>query len=136
MDARRVFTWGLVVAGFAAAVYLSSCSSSKSSAPTAPGGGGGGGGTVNFSFSFPNVGSSSSQVFATAGSYAYHCNAHQGSGMTGTVMVDAGSAMDSALVQVGMGGNLFTPATVTIKPGGLVRWARPSGTASNHTAVR
>lgn len=134
MNARLGFTWGLVVAGLAAAVYLSSCSSSKSSAPTSPGGGGG---TVNFSFSFPNVGSSSSQVFATAGSYAYHCNAHQGQGMTGTVVVDAGSAVDSALVQVGASGNnLFTPSTVTIKPGGLVRWARPSGTASNHTAVR
>jgi len=66
------------------------------------------------------VGSSSSKVFATAGSYAYHCNAHQSLGMTGTVVVDAGSAVDSALVQVGAGGeNLFTPAT-----------------ASNHTAVR
>lgn len=137
MDARRVFTSGLLIAGLAAAVYLVSCSSSGGGgSPTSPGGGGGG--TVTFSFTFPSVGSSSSQIFATAGNYAYHCNAHQGAGMTGTVVVDAGSAVDSALVNVGSGSsNVFSPSSVTIKPGGLVRWVRPAGvSASNHSAVR
>ena len=135
MDARRVFTFGLVLAGLAAAVYLVSCSSSGGGSPTSPGGGGG---TVSFSFTFPSVGSSSSQVFATAGSYAYRCNTHQGSGMTGTVVVNAGSAVDSAIVNVGSGSsNVFDPSSVTIKPGGLVRWVRPAGvSAANHSAVR
>lgn len=134
MDARRVYTSALILAGLAAAVYLASCSSSGGGGtPTAPGGG-----TVNFSFSFPSVGSSSLQVFATAGNYAYHCNAHQGVGMTGVVVVDAGSAVDSAVVNVGSGSsNVFVPSSVTIKPGGLVRWVRPAGvSATNHSAVR
>jgi len=136
MDARRVFTFGLVLAGLAAAVSLVSCSSSGSGgSPTSPGGGGG---TVSFSFTFPSVGSSSSQVFATAGNYAYHCNAHQGVGMTGAVVVDASSAVDSAIVNVGSGSNnVFEPSSVTIKPGGLVRWVRPAGVStSSHSAVR
>lgn len=134
MDARRFVTFGLVLAGLAAAVYLVSCASSGGGgSPTSPGGG-----TVSFSFTFPSVGSSSSQVFATAGNYAYHCNAHQGVGMTGAVVVDAGSAVDSAIVNVGSGStNVFAPSSVTIKPGGLVRWVRPAGvSASNHSAVR
>lgn len=135
MDARRGFTWAMVLAGLAAAVYLASCSS-KSDSPTSPGGGGGG--TESFTFTFPNIGSSSSRTFATAGSFAYHCNAHETQGMTGTVVVSASSSNDSALVNVGSGSsNIFNPSSVTIKPGGLVRWVRPSGvSASNHSAAR
>ena len=135
MDARRIFTFGLVLAGLAAAVYLVSCSSGGGGSPTSPGGGGG---TVSFSFTFPNVGSSSSRVFAAAGNYAYHCAAHQSVGMTGAVVVDAASAVDSAIVNVGSGtNNVFEPSSVTIKPGGLVRWVRPAGVSpSNHSAVR
>ncbi len=134
MDTRRFVTHMRIVAGLAALISLAGCSSSKSSTPTSPGGGV----SLSFSYTFPAVGSSSSQVFANAGSFAYHCAVHQGSGMTGTVVVDAASAVDSAVVQVGSGSsNVFNPASVTIKPGGLVRWVRPVGvSASNHTATR
>ncbi len=135
MHPLRVSVALLLLAALVVIVAAPGCSSSKSTTPTMPGGGGG---SVTFSFTFPVVGSSSSRVFTDVGSFDYHCMAHQGGGMTGTVTVSAGSVVDSALVQVGSGSsNIFNPATVTIKPGGLVRWVRPSGVgASNHTATR
>ena len=135
MSARRLVVLTLVsVAGL-----LAGCSSSDS--PTNPGGGGGGGGPT-FMFSFPAVGSSSSQVFATAGTYTYACMAHGSSGMTGTVNVSASSVLDSAVVLVGVSSpsnpaNQFSPSTVTIKPGRLVRWLRDEpSSAGNHSAMR
>lgn len=117
-----------------AALALAGCSS-KDSNPTAPGGGGSGG--PNFNFTFPSVGSSNTATFPNAGSFSYRCTPHQGSGMTGTVVVTSGAAMLDT-VEVGPNGTLtFSPSTVTIAPGGTVRWVRPA-TASlgNHTATR
>ncbi|MEO5989691.1 MAG: plastocyanin/azurin family copper-binding protein [Candidatus Eisenbacteria bacterium] len=133
MNAPRIFRLAWLVAAMGAIGVLVGCSSSKSTAPTPPGGV-----SITFTFSFPAVGSSSSKVFASAGSFDYHCIAHQSLGMTGTVVVDATASADSALVEVGSGGtNVFVPASVTIKPGGLVRWVRPAGvSATNHTASR
>ena len=52
--------------------------------------------------------------------------------MTGTVIVDATSVTDSALVAVGGGsGTQFVPQTVTIKPNGFVRWANVSSFTLN-----
>jgi plastocyanin len=105
------------------------------SSPTNPGGGGGGGGPT-FDFHFPATGVSHSFTFTTAGTWAYHCTPHASSGMTGTVVVDAGSANDSALVQVGSGNALsFSPSSVTIKPNGSVRWVNASS-MTNHTVTR
>jgi plastocyanin len=56
--------------------------------------------------------------------------------MTGTVNVVAGSANDSAFVQVGPSNAFaFSPSTVTIDTGGYVRWANVSN-MSNHTVTR
>ena len=105
--------------------------------PTNPGGGGGGGGpTLNFTF--PATGVSHSQMFMDVGTWAYHCTPHgtQTTGMHGQVIVDAGSAIDSALVEVGQGNTLtFNPTSVTVKVHGIVRWVNAS-TMTNHTVTR
>ena len=134
MHARTTLVLALAVVGGLAA----GCS--KSSAPTPPGGGGTGGGPT-FDFHFASIGESHSQVFSTAGSFPYHCTVHGSSGMTGTVTVDNSSVNDSATVKVGSDGVSsafsFTPSSVTIKPGGTVRWFRPAeASLSNHTATR
>ncbi len=68
-----------------------------------------------------------------AGSVPYFCIPHSGSGMTGTVTVSASSSTDTAEVAVGPGGSLiFSPATVTVKVGGQVRWTWGS---SGHTVT-
>ena len=104
-----------------------------SSKSTNPGGGGGG---PSFDLHFPATNASQQFTFADAGTWGYHCTPHQGSGMTGTVVVDAGSANDSALVQVGPGDALsYSPSTVTIKPGGHVRWVNVSS-MTMHTVTR
>ena len=115
-----------------AILWIIGCGSDSS--PTNPGGGGGGGPT--FDFHFPATGVSHSFTFTTAGTWAYHCTPHAGSGMTGTVVVNASSLNDSALVDVGPGNTLtFSPASVTIKPNGVVRWVNASSMV-NHTVTR
>ncbi len=113
------------------------CSSKKSSTSPAPVAGG-----PTFSFTFPAAGTASVVgtqhivTFTDAGSWGYYCIPHQGLGMTGTVVVDASSSNDSAYVQVGAGGGLvFSPATVTIKVGGTVRFANVSA-MTIHTVTR
>jgi plastocyanin len=65
-------------------------------------------------------------TFASAGSFPFHCTIHPV--MTGTVTVDAGSANDSAFVSiVSMTSTGFSPQSVTIKPGGHVRWLNNPG---------
>jgi plastocyanin len=97
--------------------------------PTSPYGGGstggsGSGGTA-FNSGSLNAPASYVHVFASAGSVGYHCNFHRSMGMTGDVSVVAGAA-DSAVVMAS--GTSFTPATVSIKPGGYVHWMVTSGT--------
>lgn len=124
----------LLVVGslFTLALALIAGCGGGSSKSTTPGGGGG----PTFDLRFPATNASQQLAFTAAGSWDYHCTPHQGSGMTGTVVVDAGSANDSALVTIGTGNTLtFTPSSVTIKPGGLVRWVNASN-MTNHTVTR
>jgi len=60
-------------------------------------------------------------LFVTAGVYTYHCKYHQIStyGETGTVAVNDGGP-DSAFVTIFQGA--YNPASVTVRPGGQVRW--------------
>lgn len=103
--------------------------------------GGGGGPTgppnppgLTLAFTFPATGTSRLHAFTSAGVFDYRCGPHGGSGMTGRVTVDAGSSVDSAVVEVGLTGLNFTPNAVTIKVGGYVRWVNKSG-LTNHTVT-
>jgi plastocyanin len=94
------------------------CSSNNS--PTNPNGGGGGGLELNSAGIPP--GGVFQHTFASAGSFPYHCTIH--AAMTGNnVMVNASSMNDSAFVQiVSTATPGFNPSSVTVKPGGHVRW--------------
>lgn len=110
-------TLGLLVVGVAiAGAIVSSCSDSNS--PSGPGGGGG------LEINSGNVppGGVYQHVFAGTGTFPYHCTIHPV--MTGnSVTVSASSSNDSALVQiVSSSAPGFDPSSVTIKPGGHVRW--------------
>jgi plastocyanin len=73
------------------------------------------------------------RAFPVAGAVPYYCIPHGSGGMTGTVTVSAGSGTDTADVVVGPSGSLtFSPASVTVKVGGYVRWTWGS---SNHTVT-
>lgn len=109
------------------------------------GGGGGGGSPTNpgggtpdpvFDLRFPATGASQSFTFTKDGTWDYACTPHASSGMDGTVVVNAGSANDSALVTIGPSNTLtFSPASVTIRTGGTVRWVNASN-MTNHTVTR
>ena len=119
----------VVLAGFT----LAGCS--KSGSPTSPygGGSGGGGGTANGDIPFDsgtmNAPATFVHTFPTAAVVGYHCRFHVSMGMTGTVTVVAGAA-DSVVVTAS--GTSFTPAAVSIKPGGYVHW---NVTAGTHTVT-
>jgi hypothetical protein len=111
---------------------LGAAACSKSSSPTSPyggggggAGGGGGGGAPLLSLGPFGIAQSAEFTFMNAGTFGYHCIPHQSMGMVGTVQVDAAGA-DSQLVQIGLTGLSFTPATAHIKPGGYVRWVNAS----------
>jgi len=113
-----------------AVALLSTCGSKDSTSPSpAPGG-------PTFNFTFTMSGTSHTRTFTEVGTWNYRCVTH--GGMSGTVIVDPSSAADSVTggVGVGSGGNVFTPASVTIKPGGQVRWVLAVGAATNHTVTR
>lgn len=127
MNRRALIVLGVLVS-FAFAVIIG-CGGSGSRS-TNPGGGG-----PSFNLTFPAQNVSRQFTFTTAGTWDYHCTAH--SNMDGVVVVDAGSANDSALVDVSSAGmaQTYTPSSVTIKPGGSVRWVNKS-TMTNHTVTR
>lgn len=121
----------------AAVVLLTAGCSSKDGSSPAPVAGG-----PALNLSFPGagtptvVGTQHVVTFTEAGSWGYYCVPHQSGGMTGTVVVSAGSSNDSAYVQVGGGGGLsFVPNSVTIKVGGTVRFANVSA-MTIHTVTR
>jgi hypothetical protein len=116
----------------AIAFLLVSCG--KDGEPVSPGGGSTGSTPpAPFNFSFPQTGHSEQLAFPNAGVFGYHCRQHGGSGMTGGVTVNA-VGLDSIVVSVGQGGNMFSPSAVTIKPGGTVRWVNVSS-RSDHTVT-
>src|SRR5262245_26363577 len=115
---------GLLTGALAMAVIAVIWACSKSSNPTNPtgGGGGGGGGGVELNSGGVPPGGVYQHTFANAGSFPYHCTIH--AAMTGnTVTVNASSNNDSAFVQIVSSASPgFSPSSVTIKPGGHVRW--------------
>ena len=88
-----------------------------------------------FDFRFPAQGVSHEFQFDGSGDWDYNCRPHRSSGMVGTIHVRESSTNDSALVAVGEGGFFFVPDTVTVRPGGRIRWVNVS-TVLNHTASR
>ena len=88
-------------------------------------GGTGGGGNTPFDSGSLTAPANFVRVFPTAATVGYHCNFHISMGMTGTVSVVVGSA-DSAVVSAN--GTSFSPASVSIKPGGYVHWKIVGGT--------
>jgi len=126
----RILRTAFALVFAAALAALSGCSdeTSSTSPPVASG--------PNFNFTFPQTGTSHELVFLTVGSWSYRCVPHSSSGMNGTVVVNATTGADSALVQVGPGNALvFQPTSVTIKSGGKVRWVNMSP-MTNHTVTR
>ena len=93
------------------------------SAPTTPYGGGNttgsGGGNAAFDSGELRAPATFVHQFTAAGVVGYHCRFHSSMGMVGTVTVVSGAA-DSAVVTAS--GIRFTPAGVSIRPGGSVRW--------------
>jgi plastocyanin len=116
-----------------ALVAVASCSKSNSSYnPTNPGGGGGGGGLELNSGNISPAGGGYKHVFATAGTFGYHCAIH--SNMTGSVNVNASSTNDSVVVSIVGVATGFSPASVSVKPTGYVRWVNNDGSVT-HTVT-
>lgn len=119
----------LLALGLAAA----GCGKEDNPASPAPTGG------PRFNFTFPAAGpdGTSHQLPITdIGTWNYGCTLHAGSqGMTGTIVV-AAAGPDSATIAVGPGNTFtFSPASVTIRSGGSVRWQNQSN-RTDHTATR
>lgn len=68
-------------------------------------------------------------VFATAGTFPYHCTLH--AGMTGTVIVDPADPDTTAVVN--MTGNSYQPPSLTVRTGARVVWTNSDGV--NHTVT-
>ena len=133
MRARRSFVrWDARTFFAVTAFLLVSCSSGSN--PSAPGGGGTGStAPAPFSLTFPRSGHSAQLLFPNAGTFGYHCQKHRANGMNGVVTVESGG-LDSAVVSVGAGGLMYSPAAVQIRPGGTVRWVNAS-TRTDHTVT-
>jgi plastocyanin len=119
----RLVAWSGVVA---LSVILVGCA--KHTSPTAPMGGGGiGSGMTGASFDSGSLAAPASfdHVFASAGTFKYHCTFHVSMGMVGTVVVAMGGADAATVTASGM---TFSPASVTIRPGGTVHWTIADGT--------
>lgn len=132
MHPRRTLPLALLSALLAAAAVLGACSKDKGTNPITTTN------TETFNASMNAVGTSFEHTFTNPSTgYCYHCTIHSsgcGDRMWATVVVDAAAAQDSAIVNVGFGGgNVFNPTSVTIKPGGYVRWVNASG---SHTVTR
>jgi plastocyanin len=90
----------------------------------------------SLSLTFPTAGAVRFFTFTDVGSWDYHCIPHQSFGMVGTVVVDSNSVVDTATVDVGGAVAFrFTPGTVTVKRGGVVRWVN-SSSLTTHTVTR
>lgn len=107
------------------AILVASVSGCKNS--TNPPGGGGAAKELNS----PTLGNGGvyAHMFATAGTYNYHCNIH-GLAMAGTVTVAGGGSPGAA---VSIQDNLYNPASVTITPGQTVTWTNNG--SNSHTVT-
>ena len=103
------------------------CNGKSATGPYGGGTTGGTGGTGNTPFSSGALNASASfvRLFPTAGTVGYYAATFTKSmGMTGDVTVVAGAA-DSMVVTAS--GTSFSPATVSIRPGGYVHWKLADG---------
>src|SRR5262245_32912896 len=131
-----VLVFPVVVAAALAAACSSNADGGPSTAPvTGP----------TFSFAFPTAGSppsspgtSNQRDFTEVGSWNYHCIPHA-SVMQGTVIVTPGTtdpeSATVSLVGTTLGSLAYSPASVTIRQGGHVRWVNFSS-FTNHTVTR
>lgn len=138
MPRHRLAVPAALLLSIALVALVGACSSGGGSSSRYPTGGSGGGSTT-FNLSFPATDASRSFAFPTAGTFGYHCNPHGAAGMTGTVIVSASATADSDTVAVGRDASYnaalsFKPNSVTIKPGGTVRWINRSAMV-NHTVT-
>ena len=127
----------IVLAGLAgllaAAPLVSGCAKKNTPTSPGPGPGPGPGSNTPFDSGLHSSGFVFIRAFPVAGDVPYFCLPHGSSGMTGTVTVSSGSITDTADVVVGPSGSfVFSPASVTVKVGGHVRWTWGS---SNHTVT-
>lgn len=119
----------VLAAGICLTALVAGCSSNDSTSPpvNVPG--------PSFNFTFPQTGTSHEFTFIDVGTWGYVCTSH--SGMAGTVVVAVGGPDSAGVVQVGPSNSQsFSPPSVTVKPGGKVRWVNVSTTMFNHTVTR
>jgi len=104
-----------LAAALLVAVSVSGCGDDHSSDPKPPS-------TLELNSGNIPPGGVYQHTFANAGTFPYHCTLH--AAMTGnSVVVAAGATADSALVSIVSASSPgFNPSSVTIKPGGRVRW--------------
>lgn len=123
----------LTAAVFTLALALAAAGCGKKD-PASPTPSGGPRFNLTFTTAGPN-GTSQHLQINDVGTWNYACTPHGSGGMTGTIVV-AAAAADSATIAVGPGNTFsFSPQTVTIKPGGHVRWQNQSN-RTDHTATR
>jgi plastocyanin len=113
---------------FAVALALGATACSKKSTNPPPGGG------FTFDTGTLNPTDTSAPItFATPGSYGYHCRFHETT-MNGTITVDPGSSVATFNVSiVSSTAPGYSPALVTIMPGGTVTWTNNHNV--DHTAT-
>ena len=124
MKVHRSAVLSAVVLVVASLVVMAACSKKA----TNPGGGGGGpelnSGTLAVSAQYPHV-------FATAGTYGYHCAIHGAAAMSGSVTVAAGQPMN---VAVAIANFSYTPPSVSVGIGGTVVWTNNGPSAHTVTS--
>jgi len=121
----------LALAALVVSALVVGCSKSGGTAPSNPPVSG-----PTFDFTFTSAAESHQFTFTDVGTWGYRCIVHGSLGMTGTVIVDPASTDSSLSVTVGSPPNMFSPASVTIKPGGKVTWVLAAGAPLNHTVTR
>lgn len=120
--ARPLVAFGLLVALTA----LSACSDDGGGGPTAPPN------PNAFNSGTMGTGKSFSHTFPNAGSIGYHCDFHPL--MVGTITVATGEADSAVVAMVNSTATGFSPANLSIRPGGVVRWVNQDA-GVNHTAT-
>ena len=122
MTRRRLTLLGSALVILTAVVLFAGCSKDKSTNPV----------TTAKELNSVHLAQNATYVhtIATAGTYAYHCSIH--TSMHGSVTV---SSMSSNTAQaVNISGFAFSPASVTIAPGGTVTWTNLDATAHTVTS--